>query len=239
MNALPGRSGIVGVLLCLALCPTAGATEDPLYSLQRQWWQWAGSIPIEVSPLFDETGQRCDVGQRGPHWFLAGNFGGRTTRHCTVPKGVKLVIPAILAFCYPEEGWDTDASCIEWVSHALDGYGAGDITIWLDGKRQATSDICEFAVAPGDALPPIPDACVLRRRASRTLFNFHIGQSGFYASTTGVWRANAARGIWSVIDTAGLALGEHVIRIRVEGGPDTLIPFVAVTYRLTVARAEN
>jgi len=35
-----------------------------------EWWQWTGSIPASENLHFDETGEKCAVGQRGPVWFL-------------------------------------------------------------------------------------------------------------------------------------------------------------------------
>src|SRR5262245_530845 len=41
-----------------------------------EWWQFVFSLPLSANPLFDETGEKCVVGQHGPVWFLAGTFGG-------------------------------------------------------------------------------------------------------------------------------------------------------------------
>lgn len=240
MQASTGRRGsaAVFILFLMAALPAA-ASDDPLFALQRDWWQWAGSIPIEVNPIADETGKYCDAGQRGPYWFLSGNFGGSTTRECTVPKGVKLLVPVFITFCYPEEGYDDDTSCIHYVNDALAGYRPKDLTVKVDGVLQETRDICEIVAAPGDVVPAVPHHCVVRRKANRTLFNFVIGQSGFYASEPGVWRANAARGVWSVIDTSKLSTGRHVVKIRAVGQPGAPIPLLAVTYNLRVARPTN
>ncbi len=240
MQASTRRRGSAAVfILCLMAALPAAARDNPLFTQQIRWWQWAGSIPLEVNPLLDETGKYCDAGQSGPYWFIGGNFGGRTTRKCTVPKGVKLVVPVIVTFCYPEQGYDDDESCIHYVNDILSGYRAQDLTVKLDGAWQETQDICEIVAAPGDAVPRVPGQCVVRRRADRTLFNFVIGSSGFYASDPGVWRANAARGVWALIDTSKLSTGKHVLRIRAVGKPGAAIPFLAVTYNLRVRKANN
>lgn len=240
MQALTGRRGSAAlfVLLLMAALP-ASADGDPLFAIQRDWWQWAGSIPIEVNPIVDETGKYCDAGQRGRYFFLTGNFGGYTTRSCTVPKGTTLVAPVIITFCFPEEGYDTDESCIEYVNDVLAGYDPKDLWVKVDGVLQKTRDACEIAAAAGDALPPIAPNCVVRRRANRTLWNFTIGEAGFYLSEAGVWRANAARGVWSLIDTSKLAVGKHTLVIHAKGKPGAVIPLLHVTYHLTVARAQN
>ena len=58
------------------------------------WWEWAFSFHADMNPVFDDTGQFCDLGQSGPVWFLAGNFGvGTFVRTCTVPHGKALFFP--------------------------------------------------------------------------------------------------------------------------------------------------
>ena len=57
------------------------------------WWRWAYSIPADVNPLTDPTGRNGDIGQSGPVWFLAGNFGGESDRAVVVPAGKALFFP--------------------------------------------------------------------------------------------------------------------------------------------------
>ena len=40
-------------------------------------WQWLISIPSSKSPMSDNVGTRCAVGQQGPVWFLLGTSGGK------------------------------------------------------------------------------------------------------------------------------------------------------------------
>ena len=66
-----------------------------------QWVQWALSLPNDVNPVVDTTGNFCMVGQEGSVWFLAGSFtGGTITRACTVPEGMKLFFPVINGFAF-------------------------------------------------------------------------------------------------------------------------------------------
>lgn len=228
--------------LCLGLLcamPASADADDPLFRLQREWWQWAGSIPLETNPMLDETGASCGIGQHGAYWYLAGNFGGETTRDCTVPKGVKLLVPVIVTFCYPEEGFDDDTSCIAYVNDGIGGYQRSNLSVKVDGWPQRLNDVCEITVAFGDDVSGIPRHCRINRRADRNLFSFVIAPDTIYASEPGVWRANAARGYWSVIDTSRLATGKHTVRIKVVGGPDTILSFLQVTYHVTVARPTN
>src|SRR5262249_55520548 len=61
------------------------------------WWQWLLAIPAPVNPNLDLTGANCGQGQSGQVWFLAGNFGGTSTRTCTMPAGRALLVPILNA----------------------------------------------------------------------------------------------------------------------------------------------
>jgi hypothetical protein len=57
------------------------------------WGQWALAFPPAVNPVLDQTGVFAALGQSGPVWFLAGNFGGTTVRTIMVPRGKYLLFP--------------------------------------------------------------------------------------------------------------------------------------------------
>lgn len=76
----------------------SGAAERPPLDevqLQGSWWTWAASQLEADNPVSDTTGKNCAKGQPGGVWFLAGSFGGRVTRTCTVPAGTPLVFPLV------------------------------------------------------------------------------------------------------------------------------------------------
>ncbi len=59
-----------------------------------RWWQWASSFPLSgVNPVTDTTGQYAALGQSGPVWLLAGDYGGEVHRTVTVPTGKGLFFP--------------------------------------------------------------------------------------------------------------------------------------------------
>ena len=69
-----------------------------------QWWIWFISIPTGENPLNyhiqnDPTGERCNIAQGGPVWFLVGSGGGEVERECTIPAGRAILIPAINVQC--------------------------------------------------------------------------------------------------------------------------------------------
>lgn len=59
------------------------------------WWQWALGTPFDQSPLLDDNGEFCHVGQGGSVWFLAGTFAGTVERTCTLPAGKMLFFPVL------------------------------------------------------------------------------------------------------------------------------------------------
>jgi len=59
------------------------------------WWQWAYSIPADQNPITDTTGEFSQIGQTGPVFFLAGNYGGTTVRECTVPTDKGILFPLL------------------------------------------------------------------------------------------------------------------------------------------------
>lgn len=62
-------------------------------TLAARWWQWAASAPADQSPVMDSTGAFAGLNQPGDVWFLAGTYGGRAERHCTIPAGQPLFFP--------------------------------------------------------------------------------------------------------------------------------------------------
>jgi hypothetical protein len=72
--------------------PTSPPDQRPV---QARWWEWAAAEPRETNPVDDDTGADCARHQPADVWFLAGTFGGRAKRRCTVPLGVPLMAPAL------------------------------------------------------------------------------------------------------------------------------------------------
>ncbi|MCX5195044.1 hypothetical protein OOK31_14220 [Streptomyces sp. NBC_00249] len=63
--------------------------------LAARWWKWALSAPADQSPVADTTG--AYAGRRQPQdvWFLAGTYGGRVVRRCSIPAGRRLFFPVL------------------------------------------------------------------------------------------------------------------------------------------------
>lgn len=63
--------------------------------LTARWWKWAMSAPEDRSPVRDTTGRYADWRQPDDLWFLAGTYGGRVVRRCSVPTGRPLFFPVL------------------------------------------------------------------------------------------------------------------------------------------------
>ncbi|MFE7225413.1 hypothetical protein ACFU7D_11550 [Nocardioides sp. NPDC057577] len=64
--------------------------------LAARWLQWAASSDESSSPIADESGAFAGHKQPTDVWFVAGNFGGASSRRFDVPAERPLFMPA---FC--------------------------------------------------------------------------------------------------------------------------------------------
>jgi hypothetical protein len=64
-----------------------------------KWWQWAYSVPRDVNPSYDDTGEHCAEGQSGPVWFLTSTYQHPVDRHCTIPAGKAILITILNSEC--------------------------------------------------------------------------------------------------------------------------------------------
>lgn len=201
------------------LMPSAAFAQTQSYKqLTAEWWQWALSIPAEVSPLTDTTGADCMVGQRGAEWFLAGSFfGGTVTRTCSIPQGVSLFFPVanFIGFDNPGQcGQEEPFGSAFWRGLAADFVnGVSALSVTLDGQpfngvQRVQSPVFEIAL-PADSLfapfcaPPL--------------------QAGIYSPAVD-------EGFYVRLNP--LALGPHTLHFHAENASQFF--FVDVTYNLTV-----
>jgi hypothetical protein len=89
--------------------PASAASNSPQIfpssvnkALSAKWWQWAFSFNKAESPLSDSTGERCDKGNLGKVFFLAGTAGldsGSAVRNCTISSKQAILFPVGNAAC--------------------------------------------------------------------------------------------------------------------------------------------
>jgi hypothetical protein len=100
-----------------------------------KWWQWLLSIPKDVNPLNDDTGQNCAQKQEGPVWFLAGTPGGSFERTCTIPAGKAILFPILNGECtYADSPTAKTESDLRSCSIAADT-GVTNLEATIDGMK--------------------------------------------------------------------------------------------------------
>jgi hypothetical protein len=105
-----------------------------------EWAQYSYSIPPAVNPALDQSGEFCEVGQRGDTWFLNGTYGnGPVVRSCTIPAEKTLFFPLIVSTYF-----DTPDVCGQGASISIDEMRAGAngdmdavtrADLWIDGVK--------------------------------------------------------------------------------------------------------
>lgn len=103
----------------------------------------------------DPTGEFCGVGQSGKVWFLAGTFGGETTRMCSVPAGKAIFFPLLnwLVFCpLPDETIDDLRDQVNELIDLPLAAGTIDLHATIDGVE--IENLLDFRVdSPGFKAP--------------------------------------------------------------------------------------
>jgi hypothetical protein len=139
--------------------------------------QWVYGTPLDQSPLFDATGENCDVNQQGPVWYIARIAGPPVfsgTRTCTIPqqKSILLYIGAVVddypCPAFPEfqpapgqslyDFLAADAKffmdTVDSLSVSLDGQPLNDVFSY----RYASPDL--FTITGDLSLQPVLDPCI-------------------------------------------------------------------------------
>ncbi len=102
----------------------------------ERYWAWLLVKTPERNPVTDTTGAYCAEGQAGPVWYLAGGDArNHIVRHCTIPRGKHLLLPAYALLV--ESKADTKP-CAELESEDTAGIGAANIDsvyVSIDGQR--------------------------------------------------------------------------------------------------------
>ena len=183
---------------------------------EAEWGQWTSSIPASENPLFDETGDKCAVGQRGPVWFLVGvlNISGTVTRHCAVPEGTALFFP---------------------VNNVGGSVGLDPVSSVRE-LRDAITSLLDLATNLLAELDGVPIRSVELLRFTSPLFSLTLPQNsliqaqGNPVGVPGTYFPAADEGFYVMLKP--LPVGEHTLRIH---GEVPSFDFVLdVTYHLTV-----
>ena len=142
------------LLIALIVAPVSAASSPQLpisvvKGLGAKWWQWAFSFSSDDSPLTDLRGDRCDKGDQGKVFFLAGiagpsaSTGEPVERTCNVAISQKqaILIPILNAACLlttpcanPNESVDNMKDLQSELSALVNGVRETRATIQKEGE---------------------------------------------------------------------------------------------------------
>jgi pimeloyl-ACP methyl ester carboxylesterase len=179
-------------------------------------WQWFFSLPQDINPYSDETGERCGYGQSGPVFFLAG-ADHSIERSCVVPLGVNIFVPLVGSECSTVESppffgrneaelRQCAANNVTMAESALD---MSLMQLTIDG--QALYDLSSY-------------------RSATPLFTLWLPAGNDLGSDKVV--ADAVADGYQVMLNP-LTEGDHVVVISIPGLQPGA-PAISITYRLTV-----
>jgi hypothetical protein len=189
--------------------------DSPPYNLtygewSAKWWQWVLSLPQDINPLVDQTGEHCAQAQSGPVWFLAGTFGGSVERTCTIPEGKAILFPILNSGNVKTDPSETEEDLRVTTKEAVDNPAILEASI--DG---------------------VPLHNLQNYRAESPLFNVTLPEGNIF----GVPELNSeavSDGYWIMLQP--LPVGDHSVNFR---GADTAAAagglVTEVTYKLTIA----
>jgi hypothetical protein len=200
--------------------------------LTADWWKWIIAIPPEINPLLDETGENCDIDQRGYVWYLAGTTGNLSSveRECTIPEGKQILFPIINTFCSEL----TDAELISNLTGIPLPIPPAQIEEGLKTCTKAIIDQVDVTEASIDG----QDVMNLEKfRVQSPLFLITYPPNNVFGVTnhTGIPQKAIAEGYWILLD--GLKAGEHTIEFT--GGASAANFTTHVTYYLTIEPKHN
>ena len=172
-----------------------------------EWWKWALSFPDGRNPVQDETGELCDLGQRGPVWFLAGSFGVTgVERECTIPAGKAIFYPLVNSFWIDEPGDEvfTDEE-VRWIVTNFTAAG--------DEACQLTSTLDTFDT-PNFGELPAPVTALLQPvvRAQTPKFSIELQEGNILGFDPGPNERLIGEGYWVMLPP--LTPGEHVLTLH-------------------------
>lgn len=200
--------------------------SSPFGKTYGQWsaehWKYIMSIPYASSPLNDQSGANCDVGQSGPVWYLAGTFCpnpepcaiATATRDCTVPYGKAIFFPIIDVECSTYEGNGTTDAELRACASGFQDLAAG-MSAEIDGV--SVENVNSYRVqSPLFTMGPFPADNIL----------------GAPAGTT---TPSVSDGVFLMVKP--LSLGDHTIHFA--GGIPAFGFGLDVTYHLHIVTTQG
>lgn len=179
--------------------------------LASKWWKWVGSVPGPVNPVTDTTGANCAKGQSGDVWFLAGTFGGKVERTCTVPMGKLLFFPIYNTAWVATEPTDTAKMARQAVRQIINNVNVANLSTTIDGVP--VKHLKNYRIYQWPALKSLP------------IFQLTLPVDNVFGLAAGVYGPASTDGYYLLV--APLSPGTHTIQIKA-------MDYVDVKYNLTI-----
>jgi hypothetical protein len=211
-------SGVSGAAQGITVLEPGITHFDKSYNqLAGDWWNWAVRFPLATNPLVEDGVVDCTRGQKGKIWFLAGNFGGTSTRTCTIPDDKALFFPVI--------------NTIWWVPE--DGDNAAEVRILANANINSTSAL-EVSIDGVVISDPFAYRAQSQPGGFALKFGPQLADFGF-GPTPDPRNPAVADGYWILL--APLREGKHIIKFSSSNPPQAFE--LDVTYQLTVGEDDN
>lgn len=181
-----------------------------------RWWQWVMTFNFASNPVTDPTGALCGQKQQGPVWFLAGDFGGKMERSCTVPEDKALLVPIYNLF--------DDYPCPDPSFKPAKGQSLEDFLTKDALSLLGTPSLLDLAI-DGRSVPHPEDYLAVSRLGK---FTADLSWLASDPCVTGKEQEAVSAG-WYMILKPGE--GRHDLRIRAEGSGGFSLD---VTYHLNL-----
>ena len=185
----PAHAGSAAVVV-----PPGGSVEGKTVGeYTAEWWRWLVSVPGDQGAQTDTTGERANVNQSGPVFFLAGQSppaDSALTRTFTVPAGRHLLVP--LANVLVANGPDPAFSSTQQEANSI-------ITQAVDVSKL-------FATLDGTAIPDLG----AHREASPVNFSISPVAGNALGIPEGTYTDANSDGYWLLL--APLSAGQHTLR---------------------------
>lgn len=185
-----------------------------------EWWIWALSVPLDLSPITDPTGAFGSQGQSGPVWFLAGTFGGAAERTITIPAGKGIFFPLFNIF--------NDYPCPDPNFQPAPGQTLEE---FLREGAAAIIDLATDLFAEVDGVP-IGNLFNYRAHSDLVTFTAHPSLIAIDPCVTGEPQPAVADGYWVML--APFKPGPHTIHFGSRALFGDFQFEVDVTYHITV-----
>jgi hypothetical protein len=196
----------------------------------ERYWIWVASIPKDIHPRGDTTGQHCGTNQNGPVWFLDPPVEQPLIKsfYCEIPEGKAIFVPLLVGECDATVLEDPTDSNISACSK--EGNDQGNIKFSIDGKTlleiKKTSQSQEHYSL---------------YRTTSDFFNISFIDNNIFDASTGTYRAQAD-GYIAIVQP--LALGDHEMFIqnnvmKIQPDAKALMHLLQVSFHIKVIKTQN